>query len=832
VTTLGTRSLYAAPPDEVAALGEDVQRYFAHLHETVFGVGVGALGNLNANHFAIEGRETLTATGRNPLLTADAESGVLSAREGVALGEVETDSDGLLVGADGAVAVASTALASGYVTHSLTAGYEALEHVPLDDTATDADHVWSAAQITAAIGAASTGGTVTSVDVDGASTGLTFTGGPITVSGTITLGGTLAQANGGTGATSAAAAVTALGGAAATGTAGTGLVYATAPTLSAPVLGNATATSLKVVKGGSAPAMASSTVAQFVYNAGGSDSAFLQVDSGGGVGGLSGLIFSTAGTQHGLLTVSPNLQAAGFFYGAGAPTLGITLLGGTDEIILKDTAGDALLTLSGGTNSAVFVGAVSGSNLSGTNTGDQDLSSYLTTAAAALAYQPLAADLTSWAGVTRAAGFDTFAATPTSANLAALVTEGRTGTGALVCATSPTLVTPNIGAATGTSLSLGTGTSGAPLEVTGATAAAVTDILGVSRTLFSRVTWNLTGTPAAQNVSFLAELEADSTGATSGVFNTLVVLASIKTGNAQNYTGTLRGINLAARHNGTGTLTTGMGAIFPVQLGSTGTVTSAVGAQATLSNVSGGTITTAKGFEVARPTGGSGAAGTWGSTFGLYVNDQNPTGSTNVLTNPPVGLYLASQTASNAYAIQSAGGQSYHVGNLRLGSTTAPTVALDVTGAALISTTLGVTGTTTLAGCDATSIGATTPGTLVATSSKANSTSMPVAGLSLSNGANSNVALPATGHIYITGPTAAFNITGIVAPAAGIADGYMLYVYNSTAYNLTWTHNATSTAANQIFSTTGADVAGTGASATILVYSATLSRWIIFSHIG
>ena len=44
-------------------------------------------------------------------------------------------------------------------------------------------------------------GTVTSVDASGGTTGMTFTGGPITASGTLTLGGTLGVANGGTGLT-------------------------------------------------------------------------------------------------------------------------------------------------------------------------------------------------------------------------------------------------------------------------------------------------------------------------------------------------------------------------------------------------------------------------------------------------------------------------------------------------------------------------------------------------------------------------------------------------------------------------------------------------------
>ena len=56
------------------------------------------------------------------------------------------------------------------------------------------------------IAATSSGGTVTSVSGSGGSTGLTLSGGPITGSGTLTLGGTLAVASGGTGSTSASGA--------------------------------------------------------------------------------------------------------------------------------------------------------------------------------------------------------------------------------------------------------------------------------------------------------------------------------------------------------------------------------------------------------------------------------------------------------------------------------------------------------------------------------------------------------------------------------------------------------------------------------------------------
>lgn len=74
--------------------------------------------------------------------------------------------------------------------------------------------------------------------------------------------------------------------------------------------------------------------------------------------------------------------------------------------------------------------------------------------------QPLDADLTSWAAVTRAAGFDTFAGTPSSANLRGLLTD-ESGTGAAYFQ-GGNIGTPSAGVATnltGTATGLAAGTA-------------------------------------------------------------------------------------------------------------------------------------------------------------------------------------------------------------------------------------------------------------------------------------------------------------------------------------------------------------------------------------
>jgi hypothetical protein len=81
-------------------------------------------------------------------------------------------------------------------------------------------------------------------------------------------------------------------------------------------------------------------------------------------------------------------------------------------------------------------------------------------------------------------GVATFLATPSSANLAAALTD-ETGTGANVFANTPTLVTPVIGAATGTSISLSSFSAvsaAAPTIASATTIAPTTPIVFISGT--------------------------------------------------------------------------------------------------------------------------------------------------------------------------------------------------------------------------------------------------------------------------------------------------------------------------------------------------------------
>jgi hypothetical protein len=141
------------------------------------------------------------------------------------------------------------------------------------------------------------------------------------------------------------------------------------------------------------------------------------------------------------------------------------------------------------------------------HTGEQAISTVTGLQMALDGKQESDADLTSWAGVTRASGFDTFVATPSSANLRSLLTD-ETGTGAAVFATSPTLVTPALGTPSSGTLTNCTGLP--PAGITGLVGAVVANISGGG----AAITTGLKGfivAPYAMTLSKATAL-ADQTG--------------------------------------------------------------------------------------------------------------------------------------------------------------------------------------------------------------------------------------------------------------------------------------------------------------------------------
>ena len=103
---------------------------------------------------------------------------------------------------------------------------------------------------------------------------------------------------------------------------------------------------------------------------------------------------------------------------------------------------------------------------------------------------------------------------------------------------------------------------------------------------------------------------------------------------------------------------------------------------------------------------------------------------------------------------------------------------------------------------------------------------LPIGSFTASNGANNNITLPNKSFIRVTGPTGAFNITGIAKPDN--PDGRVVILYNTTSQNMTITNDATSTAANRILTGQG-DVATTGIGIVSLIYSVTDARWILLT---
>jgi hypothetical protein len=166
-------------------------------------------------------------------------------------------------------------------------------------------------------------GTVTSVDVSGGTTGLTTTGGPIVAAGTITLAGTLVVANGGTGATDAATALTNLGAYPATNpagyttntgtvtsidlTAGTGISVSGGPiTTSGAITVTNTAPDQVVSLTGAGTTTITGTYPNFTVTS--NDQHVGTVTSVGGTGSVNGITLTGTVTSSGSLTLGGALS--------------------------------------------------------------------------------------------------------------------------------------------------------------------------------------------------------------------------------------------------------------------------------------------------------------------------------------------------------------------------------------------------------------------------------------------------------------------------------------------------------------------------------------------
>ena len=105
--------------------------------------------------------------------------------------------------------------------------------------------------------------------------------------------------------------------------------------------------------------------------------------------------------------------------------------------------------------------------------------------------------------------------------------------------------------------------------------------------------------------------------------------------------------------------------------------------------------------------------------------------------------------------------------------------------------------------------------------------------ITLANGANNDIAIKSS-YVEITGPTAAFSISGFVADA-NFSDGQMLHIVWPVTQALTVKHDVTSGATNRTVTPTAADVvcATPGAGGygwADFQYSAGAARWRLLGH--
>jgi hypothetical protein len=318
-------------------------------------------------------------------------------------------------------------------------------------------------------------------------------------------------------------------------------------------------------------------------------------------------------------------------------------------------------------------------------------------------------------------GIATWLATPSSANFAGAITD-ETGTGSVVLATSPTLVTPVLGAATGTSLSVSgqltstVATGTAPLVVTSTTPVANLSIGGnaATATTATNIVGGLSGSIPYQTAAGSTSLLPKGT---NGQILTLDAgLPAWTTSSAVTSVGTIAASSTA---NGA-SITSNVLNLAPADGTNSGVVTTAAQTFAGAKTFSGNTsISGSNTFTV-----GTGAT-TLGGTLAV-------TGATALNGNTSI-------SGSNTFAVGT--------GATSLGGT------LGVTGATTLNGNTSVSGTNTLTvGTGATTLGGTLAVTgATAISSSTTSTSSSTGALIVTGGVGIGGALNVDGNTKLTG---------------------------------------------------------------------------------
>ena len=409
-------------------------------------------------------------------------------------------------------------------------------------------------------------GTVTSVNGSGGTTGLTVTGGPITSSGTLTLGGTLAIANGGTGQTTASAAFNALSPITSTGDL---------------IIGNGTNSATRLAIGTSGYVLTSNgTTASWAASSGGVSSfsagttGFTPNTATTGAITLSGTLnIANGGTGitsfgTGVQTaLGQNVTGSGSIVLATSPTLVTPALGTPSSATLTNATGLPLSTgvtgtlpiANGGTGQTTASTAFNALSPI-TSTGDLIIGNG-TNSATRLAIGSNGYVLTSngttasWATLpTNVSSFSagTTGFTPNTATTGAVTLSGTlnianggtgitsfgtgvqtalgqnvTGSGGIVLATSPTLVTPTLGVASATSINkvtITTPATGSTLTLADGSTLATSGAfsLTLTTTATTNVTLPTSGTLVNTAVTTLSSLVSIGT-ITSGTWNASVI---------------------------------------------------------------------------------------------------------------------------------------------------------------------------------------------------------------------------------------------------------------------------------------------------------------------